>query len=120
MIALEQLGRLRQQAKGRQVRRLEDQVKSFADVVQSGMATLGCTDIATVLEVIQNRSGYDTLLLFVSCPAVARWGSVERCCLLFFSDTVATAIRSRTDWCRAAWISSRRRRHARLAPSRCW
>lgn len=30
------------------------------------MPALGCTEIATVLEVIQNRSGYDTLLLFVA------------------------------------------------------
>lgn len=66
VLALEQLGRLRQQAKGRQVRRVEEQVKSFADVVQSGMPKLGCTEIATVLEVIQNRSGHDTLFLFVS------------------------------------------------------
>ena len=63
---MQQLGKLRQQAKGRQVRRLEEQIKSFADVVQSGMSSLGCTDIASVLEVIQNRSGYDTLLLFVA------------------------------------------------------
>jgi hypothetical protein len=45
---------------------VEDQVKCFADVVQSGMATLGFMEIATVLQVIQNRSGYDTLLLFVA------------------------------------------------------
>jgi len=66
VVALKQLGRLRCQAKGRQVRRVEDQVKCFADVVQSGMATLGCMQIATVLHVIQNRTGYDTLLLFVA------------------------------------------------------
>ena len=66
MVALKQLGKLRQQAKGRQVRRLEEHVKCFADVVQSGMPTLGCSEIASVLEVIQNRSGYDTLLLFVA------------------------------------------------------
>jgi len=66
VLALEQLGKLRQQGKGRQVRRLEDQIKCFADVVQSGMPTLGCTEIASVLGVIQNRSGYDTLLLFVA------------------------------------------------------
>ena len=66
VLALQHLGRLRAQAKGRQVRRLEEQVKCFAEVVQSGLPTLGFTDIATVLEVIQNRSGYDTLLLFVA------------------------------------------------------
>jgi len=65
-MALEQLGKLRQLGKGRQVRRLEEQIKCFADVVQSGMPTLGFTEIASVLGVIQNRSGYETLLLFVA------------------------------------------------------
>ena len=66
VIALEQLGKLRHLGKGRQVRRLEEQIKCFADVVQSGMPTLGFTEIASVLGVIQNRSGYETLLLFVA------------------------------------------------------
>jgi hypothetical protein len=74
--ALEKLGKLRSQAKGRQVRRLEDQVKCFADVVQSGMQTLSFTDIATVLEVIQNRGGYDTLLLFVA-NRIVQGGSLD-------------------------------------------
>jgi hypothetical protein len=64
--ALGQLCRLQAQAKGRQVRRLEEQIRAFADVVQSGVSSLNGQQLAEAVGAVRGRVGYDNLLKFVA------------------------------------------------------
>lgn len=66
VVAMGRLRVLQGQAKGRQVRRLEEQIRSFADVVQSGVSSLGVQQLAQVLRAVQGRQGYDNLVKFAA------------------------------------------------------
>jgi len=64
--AMSALTLLQGQAKGRQVRRLEEQIRSFADVVQSGVNSLGGKQLAEVVRAVEGRMGFDNLIKYVA------------------------------------------------------
>jgi len=66
VVAMRQLRLLQGQAKGRQVRRLEEQIRAFADVAQSGVSNLRGKQLAEVLRAVQGRTGYENLVKFVA------------------------------------------------------
>jgi len=64
--ALRQLSILQTQAKGRQVKRLEEQIRSYADVVQSGVSSLRGAQLADALAAVKGRSGFENLIKFAA------------------------------------------------------
>lgn len=64
--ALRRLHALQPQAKGRQVKRVDDYIRAMGDVVQSGIGHLSLGQIADTLDVVEGRQGYDTLVLFAA------------------------------------------------------
>jgi len=63
---LQKLEEVAPQAKGRQERRVEEVMRTLADVVQSGIATVGPQQMAAALSVVADRPGFDSLLLFAA------------------------------------------------------
>lgn len=64
--AMSALRLLQGQAKGRQVRRLEEQIRAFADVVQSGVNSLRGKQLAEVVRAVEGRTGYENLIKYIA------------------------------------------------------
>ncbi|EKX37854.1 hypothetical protein GUITHDRAFT_144681 [Guillardia theta CCMP2712] len=72
--AMRLLHKLEGQAKGRQRKKLDDLVGMYADVIQAGMSQLSLNRMALVLQALEGRAGWDTLVL-LSANRVMQMGS---------------------------------------------